>query len=91
MVGQQKYSTRALPIPNWQVFNAMLGHYHIANITAVSLNIWLIKLVKEQGLIFCNSKFTVYVILKEYLNIHPPFVVSVAVLIINIHRSRAME
>ena len=25
------------------------------------------------------------------LNIHPPFVVSVAVLIINIHRSRAMK
>ena len=38
----------------------------IANITAVSLNFWLIKLVKEQSLIFCNSKFTACVILKEH-------------------------
>ena len=34
----------------------------ISNITAVSLNFWLIKLVKEQSLIFCNSKFTACVI-----------------------------
>ena len=39
----------------------------IAIITAVSLNFWLIKLVKEQSLIFCNSKFTACVILKEHL------------------------
>ena len=38
----------------------------IANITAVSLNFWLIKLVKEQSLIVCNSKFTGCVILKEH-------------------------
>ena len=38
----------------------------IANITAVSLNFWLIKLVKEQSLIFCNSKFSGCVILKEH-------------------------
>ena len=65
----------------------------IANITAVSLNFQLIKLVKEQSLIICNSKVTACVILKEHysVNVHPPFVVSVAVLIINIHRSRAMK
>ena len=38
----------------------------IANITAVSLNSWLIKLVKEQSFIFCKSKFTACVILKEH-------------------------
>ena len=32
----------------------------IANIAAVSLNFWLIKLI------FCNSKFTAFVILKEH-------------------------
>ena len=37
-----------------------------ANISAVSLNFWLIKLVKEKSLIFCNSEFTAYVILKEH-------------------------
>ena len=37
----------------------------IANITAVSLNFWLYKLVKEQSLIFCNRTFTPSVILKE--------------------------
>ena len=37
----------------------------IANITAVSLNFWLIKLVKEKSLIFCNSKFSGCVILKN--------------------------
>ena len=62
----------------------------IANITAVSLNFWLIKLVKEQSLIFCNSKSTACVVLKEPI-IHLPFAVSVAVLIINIHRSRAVK
>ena len=47
-------------------------HHHggddvaIANITAVSLNFWLIKPVKEQSLIYCNSKFTGCVILKEH-------------------------
>ena len=38
----------------------------IANITAVSMNLWLVKLVKEQSLIVCNSKFTGCVILKEH-------------------------
>ena len=38
----------------------------IVNITAVSLNFWLMKLVKEQTLIVCNSKFTACVILKEH-------------------------
>ena len=86
MVGKQKSSTRALRIYNWQVLSATLG-YAIANITAVSLNFWLIKLVKEQSLFLCNSEFTG----RKTLNIHPPFVVSVAVLVINIHRSRAMK
>ena len=51
----------------------------IANISTVSLNFWLIKLVKEQSLIFCNSKFIYF---ERTLNIHPPFVVSFAVQII---------
>ena len=56
------------------------------NITAVSLTLfWLIKLVKKQSLIFCVCYF------ERKLNIHPPFVVSVSVLIINIHRLRAMK
>ena len=38
--------------------------------------------MKEQSLILCISKFTTCVILKKTLNIHPPFVVSDAVLII---------
>ena len=37
----------------------------IANITAKSLNFWLIKLVKGQSLIFCNTQFSACVILKE--------------------------
>ena len=53
------------------------------NITAVSLT--LKELVKEQSLIFCVCYF------ERSLNIHPPFVVSVSVLIINIHRLRAMK
>ena len=48
-----------------------------ANITAVSLNFCLIKLVKEQSQLFAI--------------INLQFVESVAVLIINIHRSRAMK
>ena len=55
MVGKQKSSMRALRIHNWQVLS-----------TAVSLNFWLIKLLKEQSLIFWNSKFTACVILKEH-------------------------
>ena len=43
MVGTQKSSTRALRIQNCLVL--------AANITAESLNFWLIKLVKEQSLI----------------------------------------
>ena len=35
-----------------------LGHLELANITAESLNFWLIKLVKEQSLILGISKFT---------------------------------
>ena len=62
----------------------------IANINAVSLNFWLIKLVKEQSLILWNPKFT-GCYFERTLNIHPPFVVLVAVLIINIDRSRAMK
>ena len=53
-------------------------------VTAESLTFWLMKLVKEQSLILCNSKFTSCVILKE-----PPFVVSVAVLIINIYKYKS--
>ena len=66
MVGKQKSSTRALRIHNWQVLSATLGHYLIPNITAESLTLWLIKLVQEQSLILCNSKFTSCVILKEH-------------------------
>ena len=36
----------------------------VANTTAESLNIWLIKFVEEQSLISCNSKCTACVILK---------------------------
>ena len=61
----------------------------IANITAVSLNFWLIELVKEQSLIFAIVNLLRY--FERTLNIHPPLVVSVAVLIINIHRSRVMK
>ena len=43
MVGTQKSSTRALRIQNCLVL--------AANITAESLNFWLIKLVMEQSLI----------------------------------------
>ena len=46
-------------------------------------------MVKEQSLIFCNSKFTACYF-ERTLNIYPPFAVSVAVLIINTHRSRAI-
>ena len=60
MAGKQKSSTQVLRIHNWQVLSATLGP--IANITAVSLNFWLIKLMKEQSLIFYNSTFTAYVI-----------------------------
>ena len=60
MVGKQKSSTRALRIHNWEVLDTA-----ITNISAVSLNFWLIKLAKEQSLIFCNSKFTTCIILKE--------------------------
>ena len=67
MVGKQKFSTRALRIHNWKVLSATLGHLELANITAESLNFWLIKLVKEQSLFFCIiSKFTGFVILKEH-------------------------
>ena len=40
-------STRAVRIHNWQVLSATLGHLYS-----------LIKLVKGQSLILCNSKFT---------------------------------
>ena len=67
MVGKQKSGTRALRIHNWQLLSATLGHcYSQMNITAASLNSWLIELVKEQSLIFCNSKFTACLILKEH-------------------------
>ena len=72
-------------IHNWQRLKAA-----IANINAVSLNFCLIKLVKEQSLIFYNPKFT-GCYFERTLNIHPPFVVLVAVLIINIDMSRAMK
>ena len=49
MVGKQKSGTRALRIHNWQLLSATLGHAAIVNITAVSLNSWLIKMVKEQS------------------------------------------
>ena len=67
MVGKQKSGTRALRIHNWQLLSATLRHcYSQMNITAASLNSWLIELMKEQSLIFCNSKFTACVILKEH-------------------------
>ena len=46
---------------------AFTTQWHVlsANVTAVSLNFWLLKLVKEQSLIFCNRKFNACVILKE--------------------------
>ena len=88
--GKQKSSTRALRIHNWQVLSATLGHCYSQHY-AVSLNSWLIKLVNEQSLIFCNSNIYCVCYFERTLNIHPPFVVSVAVLIINIHRSRAMK
>ena len=56
MVGKQKSSTRALRIHNWQVLSAHLDTA-MANITDVSLTFWLIKLMKEQSLFFCNSKY----------------------------------
>ena len=65
MAGKQKSSTRTLCIHNWQVLSSSLDT-SIANNTFVSLNFWLIKLVKEQSLMFCNSKFTACVILKEH-------------------------
>ena len=45
--------------------------------------------MKEQSFILHNSRFSACVILKEHF-FHPPFVVSVAVLIINIHKSEAV-
>ena len=52
---------------NWQVLCNAWTLHAIANITAESLNFWLIKLVKEQSfLILCNNKFIVCVILKEH-------------------------
>ena len=65
MVGKQKSGTQALRILNLQLLSATLGHC-CPMITAVSLNSWLIKLVKEHSLMFCNSKFTACVILKEH-------------------------
>ena len=65
MIGKQKYSTRVLLIHSWQVLVQRLDTAK-ANITAVSLNFWLIKLVKEQSLFFCNGKFTACVNLKKY-------------------------
>ena len=52
----------------------------------MSLNVRLIKLVKEQSLILCNSKFTACVILKKNIKYSPLFVL-VAVPIIDIHGS----
>ena len=68
MEGKQKSSTRASRI--WQLAGLECNAWTLhatANITAESLNFWLIKLVKEQSLlILCNNKFTVCVILKEH-------------------------
>ena len=84
MVGKQKSSTRALRIHNWQVLSATLGHCYSQYYRCFT-ELLADKLVKEQSLVFFNSKFTACVILKE-----PPFFVSVTVLIINIPRPRAM-
>ena len=65
IIGKQKPSTRALRIHNWQVLSATLGHCY-SQYYRWPLNFWLIKLVKEQSLIFCNSKFTACVNLKEH-------------------------
>ena len=66
MVGKQKSSTRALSTVTTGKSWVQRLDTAIANITAVSLNFWLIKLLKEQILIFWNSKFTACVILKEH-------------------------
>ena len=63
MVGKQNSSTRALHTGKSWVQRLDTA---IANITGVSLNFWLIKLAKEQSLIFYNSKFTACVVLKEH-------------------------
>ena len=80
MVRKQKSSTRALRAVTTGKSWVQDLDTAIANITAVSLNFWLIKLVTA-----CVCYF------ERTLNIHPPFVVSVALLIIIIHRSRAMK
>ena len=54
MVGKQISSTRALRIHNRKVLRGL--DPAIANInTAVSLNFWLIKLVKKRSLIFIGQ------------------------------------
>ena len=78
MVGKQKSSTRALRTVTTGKSWVQRLDTAIANITAVSLNFLLIH-------------WLLSVLFERTLNIHPPFVVSVAVLIINIHRSRAMK
>ena len=65
MAGKQISSTRALRIHNWQVLSATLGHCYSQYYRCVT-EFWLIKLVREQSLIFCNSIFTACVILKEH-------------------------
>ena len=62
MVGKQKSSNQALRIHNWQVLRAMLGRCYSQHYRILAE----FKLVKEQSLIFCNSKFTACVILKEH-------------------------
>ena len=82
LVGKRKSSTRASSIHNWQVLSATLGHcYSQYYLSITELNFWQFKLVKEQSLILCNSKFTAKK--ERRWNIHPPFVVSVAALIMN--------
>ena len=53
------------------------------------MNFRLIELVKDRSLILCNSKFTACNF-ERTLNIRPPSIVSVAVLLTNIHKSRAV-
>ena len=82
LVGKRKSSTRASSIHTWQVLSATLGHcYSQYYLSITELNFWQFKLVKEQSLILCNSKFTAKK--ERRWNIHPPFVVSVAALIMN--------
>ena len=58
-------------------YKSWVQHLDIAkaNITAESLNFWLIELVKDRSLILCNSKFTACNF-ERTLNINPLIFIS---------------